>query len=48
MKNQSAWWVMSAWQSLVQKLEIAIHGFRKAGIMQAVTSIQSTKTAENI
>ena len=39
IKNESAKWMMSAWQALPKHPDIAINGFRKAGILNAVNSI---------
>ena len=41
IKNKSASWMMSAWQELQQRSDVAINGFRKAGILQAVNSVTS-------
>ena len=39
IKNESANWMMSAWQALQKRPEVAINGFRKAGILNAVNSV---------
>ena len=39
IKNKSASWMMSAWQELQQRSDVAINGFKKAGILQAVNSV---------
>lgn len=39
IKNQSANWMFRSWETLTQKPEIAVNGFRKAEILQAVTSV---------
>jgi hypothetical protein len=39
MKNKSANWLISSWQTLQQRPVVAIHGFRKAGILHAVNII---------
>ena len=41
IKNKSASWMMSAWQELQQRSDVAINRFRKAGILQAVNSVTS-------
>uniref|UniRef100_A0A1X7TZ08 DDE-1 domain-containing protein n=1 Tax=Amphimedon queenslandica TaxID=400682 RepID=A0A1X7TZ08_AMPQE len=38
LKNASANWIISTWSSLQQRPQIAINGFRKSGILSAVTS----------
>ena len=39
IKNKSAKWMMSAWQALQKRPDMAINGFRKAGILNAVNSV---------
>ena len=39
IKNESAKWMMSAWQDLQKRPDMAINGFRKAGILNAVNSV---------
>ena len=39
IKNESAKWMMSTWQALQKRPELAINGFRKAGILNAVNSV---------
>ena len=39
MKNLSANWIMSTWESLKSRSEMAVNGFRKAGILSAIDSI---------
>ena len=36
IKSPSANWIMSAWQTLEKRAEVAINGFRKAGILDAI------------
>ena len=39
IKTKSANWMISSWQVLAERPEIAIDGFRKAGILDAVTYV---------
>ena len=39
IKAKSANWMISSWQALEKRPEIAINGFRKAGILDAVTAV---------
>lgn len=39
IKNVSTNWMMQSWQALQQRPEIAVNGFRKAGILQAINSV---------
>ena len=39
IKNKSDKWMMSAWQALQKHPDMAINGFRKAGILNAVNSV---------
>ena len=39
MKNLSANWIMSTWESLKSRSEMAVNGFRKAGILSAIDLI---------
>ena len=41
IKNKSANWMISSWQTLQGQPEVAINGFRKAGILHAVDSVTS-------
>ena len=36
VKNQSANWIISGWQELEKRPDIAINGFRKSGILDAI------------
>jgi len=36
VKNPSASWLISVWQSLEKRPEVAINGFKKAGIIDAI------------
>lgn len=39
IKAKSANWLISSWQALQKRPEIAINGFRRAGILDAVTAV---------
>ena len=41
VKGHSANWIISAWQSIEARPEIAVNGFRKAGIMDAIAAIKN-------
>ena len=36
VKTPSATWIMSGWQALEKRPEVAINGFRKSGILDAI------------
>ena len=40
VKNKSANWIISSWHAIENKPEIAINGFRKAGILDVITSVK--------
>ena len=44
IKPKSACWFFSAWHSIEERPEMAINGFRKAGILDALTTVTRTKT----
>ena len=39
IKPLSANWIISSWQTIEQRPEIAINGFRKAGIVDAISAL---------
>ena len=39
IKHRSANWIMSMWKEIQDHLNIAINGFRKAGILNAISSV---------
>ena len=39
IKTKSVNWFISAWDSVRARPEIVINGFRKAGILEAVTTV---------
>ena len=39
MKNLSANWMMSTWEALKSRSELAVNGFQKAGISSAIDSV---------
>ena len=39
IKNKSANWMISSWQALEQRPDVAVNGFRKAGILEAVNAV---------
>ena len=39
VKNPSASWFISVWQSLEKRPEVAINGFKKAGIIDAIDKL---------
>ena len=39
IKTKSASWIISSWQAIEQRPEIVINGFRKAGILDAITFV---------
>ena len=39
IKHESTNWMMQSWQALQQRPEMAINGFRRAGILQAIDSV---------
>ena len=39
IKTKSASWIISAWQALEGRPEIAVNGFKKAGIYDSVTAV---------
>ena len=39
IKNESTKWMIQSWESVKQRPEIAINGFEKAGILQAINSV---------
>ena len=39
IKPKSASWFFSAWHSIKERPEMAINGFRKAGILDAITAV---------
>ena len=39
IKTKSANWLISAWQALEERPEIAVNGFKKAGIYDAVIEV---------
>ena len=39
MKNLSANWIMSTWESLKSRSEMAVNGFQKVGILSAIDSV---------
>ena len=41
IKDLSARWIISAWQSIEQRSELAINGFQKSGISEAVSSARN-------
>ena len=40
MKNKSANWIINAWSELSKRPQLAISGFDKAGILQAIEEVQ--------
>ena len=40
IKGKSASWIISSWQALQSRPEIAINGFRKAGILPAIEAVR--------
>ena len=42
IKNKSARWMVSAWQALQRQPDVAINGYRKAGIMNAVNTVTNS------
>ena len=40
IKHKSANWIFSSWQAIEQRPEIAINGFKKAGLVDAIASVQ--------
>ena len=40
VKNQSANWLISAWSELTNRPDVAVNGFKKAGIYDAVNQVQ--------
>ena len=36
IKSPSANWIISGWQTLEKRAEVAVNGFRKAGILDAI------------
>ena len=36
IKGPSTNWIISAWQSLKERSEVAVNGFKKAGILDAI------------
>jgi len=36
IKNPSASWIISGWQVLARRPEVAINGFRKSGILDSI------------
>jgi len=41
VKNPSASWLISVWHALEKRPEVAINGFRKAGIINAIDNVAS-------
>ena len=41
IKHKSAGWVMSSWNAIQDRSELAVNGFRKAGILDAISSVLS-------
>ena len=39
MKNHSTTWMTQSWDALKQRLEIAVSGFEKIGILPAINSV---------
>lgn len=39
IKNQCANWIISSWQALQGRPDVAINGFRRAGILDAITAV---------
>ena len=39
IKNKSANWMISSWQALEQRPDVAVNGFRKAGILEAANAV---------
>lgn len=39
IKHLSTNWMIQSWQALQQRPEVAINGFQKAGILEAVASV---------
>ena len=39
IKAKSANWMISSWQALERRPDIAINGFQKAGILDAITAV---------
>ena len=39
MKDKCTNWIISSWQALQERPDVAINGFRKAGILDAITSV---------
>ena len=39
IKARSASWIISSWQAIEQRPEIAVNGFRSAGILDAITAV---------
>ena len=36
VKNSSANWIISAWQSIQHRPQLAINGFKEAGVLDAI------------
>ena len=47
IKGQSLKWIISAWKSIEQRPVMGINGFRKAGILDAISSIRDDPVVEN-
>ena len=39
IKPKSASWIFSAWHSIKERPDVAVNGFRKAGILDAVNAV---------
>ena len=39
IKDKCTNWIISSWQALQERPDLAINGFRKAGILDAITSV---------
>ena len=39
IKPKSASWIFSAWHSIEERPDIAVNGFRRAGILDAVNAV---------
>ena len=40
IKGLSANWIISAWNSIAQRPELTVNGFRKAGILSAIAAVR--------
>ena len=45
-KAKSASWIISSWQTLLERPIVAVNGFRKSGILDAITSVTTNWTLQ--